>query len=133
MISAKSRYALKIMIFLTRRRGELTSVSMLSEGLGISHKYLEQLMTILKRGGYVEAVRGAYGGYRAVGSPEQYRVLDILRLMEGNIEPVECIRDRNACAVGDGCALKSMWEKLWQAEKEVLENYTVAALAYGDD
>ena len=118
MISAKGEYALEIMIYLARRRGELTPVSLLSDALGISQKYLEQLMSMLRRAGYVRSVRGALGGYRLSGNAEQYRVGDILRLMEGLSEPK---------AYG-GEETKEMWRRV----EQVLDGYTIARLAYKD-
>lgn len=130
MFSTKSRYALRIMVFLARRRNKLVSVSEIASETGISAKYAEQIMSILKRAGYVTATRGSFGGYALAGSADEYRASDILRLMESSTEPVPCIGGK--CDASGDCTLKAMWNELYYTEKAVLEKYTVAKLAYGD-
>lgn len=130
MISTKGRYALRIMICLAKKRGRVVSVSELAQDTGISAKYAEQIMTILKRAGYVTAMRGSLGGYTLAGSADEYRAGDILRLMESSASPVPCLDGE--CDADKDCALKSMWSEFYAAGKAVLDRYTVARLAYGD-
>lgn len=130
MFSTKGRYALRIMVCLAGRRGRVVSVSEIAGELGISAKYAEQIMTILKRAGYVTAMRGSCGGYALAGSAEEYRAGDILRLMESSAFPGPCMSGE--CGSKEGCALKSMWNELFAAGKAVLDKYTIAKLAYGD-
>ena len=114
IISAKGRYALMLMTELGRSRFKPLSVSELSKRQGISPKYAEQIMAILKRAGYVESSRGAMGGYKLAMSPQQCRVGDILRLMEGTPE------------IPNDDALKKLWEKMLKAVDGVINSYTVA-------
>ena len=82
-ISAKSRYALHLMLALAmQENGENLSVKSVAERQGISEKYLEQIIPLLIRDGLVRSVRGAKGGYHLVKSAEDYTVGLILRTVE---------------------------------------------------
>ena len=84
-ISAKSRYALHLMLALAmQEEGVNLSVKSVAEQQGISEKYLEQIIPVLVRSGLVRSVRGARGGYHLVKSPEDYTVGLILRTVEGS-------------------------------------------------
>ena len=110
-ISAKSRYALHLMLALAmQEEGVNLSVKSVAEQQGISEKYLEQIIPVLVRSGLVRSVRGARGGYHLVKSPEDYTVGLILRTVEGSIAPVSCLDDAvNQCARCKECATLALW------------------------
>lgn len=83
-ISAKGRYALAAMINMGGNydNGECITVIRISDKLGISKIYLEQVFSLLKRGGLVTSVKGAQGGYQLARMPRQITVLDILSAVE---------------------------------------------------
>src|SRR5690606_1073070 len=91
-ISAKGRYALAAVINMAQQydSGECITVISISERLGISKIYLEQVFSMLKRGDIVRSVKGAQGGYQLVRPPEQITVLDVLSAVETSLfETVE--------------------------------------------
>ena len=83
-ISAKSRYALAALIQMGQNSsaGELITIASLSESLGISKIYLEQVFSLLKRGGIVTSTQGSQGGYQLARSMREISALDILRSIE---------------------------------------------------
>ena len=83
-ISAKGRYALAAVVSMARQynNGEHITVISISENLGISKIYLEQVFSLLKRGKIVNSVKGAQGGYRLTRMPGQITVLDVLSAVE---------------------------------------------------
>ena len=90
-VSTKGRYALRLMLDLAQQgNGELVTIKNIAARQGISEKYLEQIISALKRAGYVKSLRGAQGGYRLAKEPVEYTVGMILRLTEGNMAPVAC-------------------------------------------
>ena len=92
-------------------------------------KYLEQIVTLLARAGYVKSMRGAQGGYKLAFSPEEYTVGMILRVTEGNLAPVACLEDAtNQCERSQCCATLSVWEKLDKAINDVVDHITLADL-----
>ncbi|MDY5741924.1 MAG: Rrf2 family transcriptional regulator, partial [Lachnospiraceae bacterium] len=86
IISTKGRYALRVMMDLAVRGLEQpVRVKDISARQDISQKYLEQIISVLSKAGYVSSVRGPKGGYILAGKPEDYLVGDILRLAEGGL------------------------------------------------
>ena len=129
-ISTKGRYALRLMIDLAQHDAAgyipLRDISKRQE---ISAKYLEQIVTILCRAGYVKSVRGAQGGYLLSRDPSQYTVGQILRLTEGNLAPVACLEDEeNHCGRSGCCATLKVWQKLNDAISDVVDHVTLADL-----
>ncbi|AUS97996.1 transcriptional regulator [Clostridium thermosuccinogenes] len=91
-ISAKGRYALAAMISMAEdyNSGEYITVISISEKLGISKIYLEQVFSLLKRGGIVNSVKGAQGGYQLTQMPQKITVFDVLSAVELSLfEPAE--------------------------------------------
>ena len=83
-ISAKGRYALASVIHMAQQHhsGESITLISISERLGISKIYLEQVFSLLKRGELVTSVKGAQGGYLLSAAPGQITVLDVLTAVE---------------------------------------------------
>jgi Rrf2 family protein len=83
-VSSKGRYALAAMIHLAQNynTGELISVISISEQLGISKIYLEQVFSLLKRGGLVNSMKGAQGGYQLAKEPKKITAFDVLSAVE---------------------------------------------------
>ncbi len=105
------------------------SIKSIAERQGISTKYLEQIISMLNRAGYVRSERGSSGGYRLTKKPEEYTVGMILRLTEGSLAPTDCVNDNeNACPKYHECATVGIWEKINDAVNEVIDNITLADL-----
>ena len=98
-ISTKGRYALRTMLDLAMHdQGSLIPLKEISKRQGVTIKYLEQVMNLLSKAGYVRSVRGAGGGYRLAKDPSEYTIGDILRVAEGSLAPVICLEDEiNQC------------------------------------
>ena len=93
-ISTKGRYAVRVMLDLALdNTGEYIKVKDIAARQGISEKYLEQIIAVLNRAGYVTSVRGAQGGYRLAKRAGDYTVGMILRLTEGSMAPVACLEE----------------------------------------
>jgi len=128
-ISTKGRYALRLMLDLAlNNTGEFIKIKNISERQEISEKYLEQIVTVLNKAGYVKSVRGAQGGYKLSYSAEKYTVGMILRLTEGSLAPVACLEDETECSRIDECVTIEVWRQLDTAIKGVVDNITLADL-----
>ena len=86
-ISTKGRYAVRVMMDIAEHDGgeEFVKANQISARQGISAKYLEQIIAILNKAGYVSSVRGAQGGYKLAQPADAYTVGMILRLTEGSL------------------------------------------------
>ncbi|NLZ46010.1 MAG: Rrf2 family transcriptional regulator [Clostridiales bacterium] len=129
-ISTKGRYALRLMLDLAiHGNGEHIPIKTIAERQGISGKYLEQIITILSRAGYVRSIRGAAGGYKLAYEPSHYTVGMILRLTEGNLAPVACLEtDENFCDRKDYCPTLMVWDRLAEAIDGVVDSITLEDL-----
>lgn len=128
-ISTKGRYAMRMMLEFALHPDEHTKISQVAERQQISVKYLEQIVTVLCKAGYVKSTRGAQGGYRLARKPEEYTVGQILRLMEGSLAPVSCLEDEeNQCDRSNCCATLHVWKELNDAINSVVDRVTLADL-----
>lgn len=129
-ISTKGRYALRLMVDLAiNNTGEPVSLKDIAKRQGISDKYLEQIISVLNKAGYVKSMRGAQGGYILRKKPEEYTVGMILRLTEGNLAPVSCLEDEEVdCERQGDCVTVIVWKKLNDAINEVVDGITLADL-----
>ena len=129
-ISTKGRYALRLMMDLAKNyTGEPIRLKDVAARQDMSEKYLEQIISILNRAGYVKSTRGAQGGYSLKKKPEEYKVGMVLRLTEGSLAPVDCIEDgEDACEKISGCATAKLWKKVYDAVNGVVDHTTLQDL-----
>lgn len=129
-ISTKGRYAVRVMLDLAlHNTGECIKVKDIAARQGVSEKYLEQIISVLNKAGYVKSVRGAQGGYRIAKEPEYYTVGMILRLTEGSLAPVACLEDgADLCERADTCETLQVWKDLYDAINKVVDGVTLADL-----
>ena len=130
IVSTKGRYALRVMLCLAQRGSdEYIPLKEIAESENISQKYLESIMTILSKAGFLDAVHGKGGGYRLNRASEAYTVGSILRLTEGSLAPVSCTtQGAAACSRSSCCQTLPMWEKLEKMIDEFFEGITLADL-----
>ena len=129
-ISTRGRYALRMMLDLAvNNNGEPIRLKDISKRQGISDKYLEQIISILNKAGFVRSIRGPQGGYMLNREPKEYTVGMILRLTEGSLAPVACLDyEPNDCERRNECVTLILWEKLNDAIKSVVDNISLQDL-----
>ena len=130
IVSTKGRYALRVMVcFAMRGTEEYIPLKEIAESEGISQKYLESIMTVLSKAGFVDAVHGKGGGYRLNRPAGEYTVGSILKLTEGSLAAVSCTsQGPSACGRSACCQTKPMWDKLDAMIDEFFEGITLANL-----
>lgn len=129
-ISTKGRYALRLMIDIGMHdETEPVRLKDVAERQDISMKYLEQIIAVLVRAGYVRSIRGPQGGYRLAKAPKEYAVGMVLRQVEGDLAPVSCLEGEvNHCERQADCVSLRIWRELDQAIRGVVDKYTLADL-----
>ena len=123
-LSTKGRYGLRAMIDLARySEKEPVSISSIAARQDISERYLEQLVGLLKKAGLVRSIRGATGGYVLARSSDEISVGDVLRALEGSLEPVKCAAfySEEGCMASDGCVTKYVWQKINESINETVD------------
>ncbi len=129
MISTKGRYSLLIMADLASHDGWV-SLGDISQRLGISRKYLEQITALMNKAGFLESQRGKGGGYRLARPATDYSVAAILRAAEGPLAPVSCLDCTNdaICPKTDTCPTLEVWRGLGEVTNAYLNQKTLADL-----
>lgn len=127
-ISTKGRYALRVMIDLAiNSNNSYISLKDIANRQDISMKYLEQIVAILNKAGYLETARGNNGGYKLARKPKEYMIGDILRVTEGDLSPIACIRVEN-CSRKENCKTFGFWQGLDNVINEYVDSKTLEDL-----
>lgn len=129
IVSTKGRYALRVMVNLAQHSNEYVPLKEIAEAEHMSQKYLESIMAVLSKAGFVDAVHGKGGGYRLNRDPEGYTIGSILKLTEGSLAAVSCTsQGPAACDRSECCQTKPMWDRLDKMIDEFFEGITIADL-----
>ena len=130
-ISTKGRYGLRALIDLAQYSEiEPVSISSIATRQGISERYLEQLMTLLKKAGIIKSIRGAAGGYVLAKAQQDISVGDVLRALEGSLEPVECAAfgTGDSCEAAGGCVTKYVWQRINESINKTVDEISLKQL-----
>lgn len=126
-MSTKARYGLYAAVKLATDYDKgLLPVSVLSTAIGVTDKYLEQILSLLKADGIVNSVRGAYGGYQLSDTPDKISVGKVLRAVENDLKIVDCIGKQ--CPTSCTCVSHNLWTKLYQNINEYLDGISLQQL-----
>lgn len=133
-VSTKGDYGIRAVIELAHHYHDPkpTQSSDIAARQAIPESYLEQLLTTLRRAGFVRSVRGPQGGHLLIRDPAALPVSEVIEALEGSILPIDCLDDSSACSKAGGCAQREMWQAVREAILGVLENTTIADLAARD-
>ena len=132
-ITTKGRYALRVMLDPAQHADAgFVSLKVTAERQNVSLKYLEMIISHLKKAGLVESTRGKEGGYRLTRDPDQYTVLEILSCIEDNLAPVSCIQAGEIhCDHAEACRTIPMWKELDEITNRYLSSVTLEDLLTG--
>jgi Rrf2 family cysteine metabolism transcriptional repressor len=111
-----------------QNEGKLVLLKDIAERQEISKRYLEHMMTQLRDRGLIVAERGAGGGYRLARAPDEIRLDEIFEALEGELAPVDCVRDAAVCRRSEDCVVRDLWCDMTEAMRVVLEGQTLADL-----
>lgn len=126
-LSTRGRYGLKAMYQLACHYGEgPIPLNSIAEEQDLSENYLEQLVATLRKEGLLNSVRGAQGGYMLAKPPEDITVGNILRILEGDLAPADCVIDEEyECAKEESCVTKLVWMRIRDSIDEVIDSITL--------
>ncbi len=132
-VSYKSDYALKALLELAFRyeqdHGQVVPITEIAKFGDMPKKFLEQILLTLVRGGFVKSKRGAGGGFVLARPPAEITVGEVLRFIEGPIEPIACISEEyKGCRDVKGCVLRNVWKEVAGAISVVIDTLTFEEL-----
>jgi Rrf2 family nitric oxide-sensitive transcriptional repressor len=126
-------YALRVLIYLGLRDGELATIREIAAQYSVSENHLMKVVHNLAQDGYVETVRGRFGGMRLAKDPEAISVGEVVRRCEEDLNIVECFdRERNTCPIAGACALTHYLDDALSAFFAVLDKKTLADILAGE-
>jgi Rrf2 family cysteine metabolism transcriptional repressor len=130
-LSTKGEYASRAMLELSKRYqdGPIHSRE-ISAAQDIPQRFLEQILLLLKRAGYVKSRKGHKGGYVLAKPPGEINVAEVIRVMDGPLAPIDCVSvmAHAACPMERTCGLRWLWRDVRNAVAEILEKTTFADL-----
>ena len=127
--STKGRYGARAMIDLALHYGQgPVMIKDIAQRQGISEKYLEQLLTMLRRAGIIMSIQGAKGGFLLARPPTELTLLDVLQTLEGSLSPVHCLDHPESCERVSCCVTMEIWEEVKHSVEAVLQNITLEQL-----
>ncbi|MCK9554352.1 Rrf2 family transcriptional regulator [bacterium] len=130
-ISYKGDYALKAMLDLALHyNAELVTGHDMAQRIDAPIKFMGQVLLELRKGGFIESRRGNIGGYMLSRPPGKISVGEVVRYIDGPIEPIACLKDKYSnCADINRCVFKKLWNKVYQATADIVDNVTFEELA----
>ena len=131
-LSTKGRYGLRAVLDLAvHDTDEAVALSQIAERQGISMNYLEQLIPKLRKAGIVKGIRGAQGGYILAKPADKISTGDILRALEGDLNPVDCAEITNGestCSNSDTCVTKYVWKRISDSINDAVDGIMLSEL-----
>ncbi|HHT09353.1 MAG TPA: Rrf2 family transcriptional regulator [Atribacter sp.] len=120
-ISTRARYGLRLLVDLAEHSGkDPVKLKDISQRQGISLNYLRQLIMPLESNKIVRSIRGNRGGYLLGKKPEEINLLDIMNLLEGPIDLVDCVHNKNLCQISDTCPTRKIWVEISEKMEQSL-------------
>ena len=131
----RQQYAIRAMLELARHHGMgPVKISDIAKAQIIPQRFLEVILNQMKSSGFVGSKRGYVGGYKLIMPPHEIRVGDIIRHIQGEKDPIECIAcvTKQECPFEGRCSLFHMWNKVKDAIFDVYDGTTLQDLLEDD-
>ena len=124
MVSQKCQYAIRAIFELAKRHGQgPVKIKDIAEVQAIPMRFLEVILSQLRRSGFVHSKRGADGGYFLAHRPDEIMVGEIVQFVEGPLAPVACMTDKAGaeCVLYGNCVFLGLWERASKALSDVYD------------
>ncbi len=133
-VSKKGEYALRALVTLARSgEGGVLPIGEIAGRENIPQKFLEQIVALLKGGGFLTSRRGSAGGYSLARDPAGVTLGEVVRFVDGPLAPVSCasVTAYASCSCPDEatCGLKAVMVDVRNAIAEILDRTTLADVA----
>lgn len=127
-LTKKAEYGLQLMVFLAKKKQEPVALKEVAKKKKLPYRFLSQVAADLKKAGLVKAKEGVGGGYFLARPAEKIEVAEILEVLEGPIELVECLQNGASCPWAGVCGQKAMFTEMKKSLKKIMEAHTLADL-----
>jgi Rrf2 family protein len=129
-VSTKGDYGVRALVELAHHYGQGPVQSAeIAARQEVPEPYLDQLLTTLRRAGFIRSVRGPQGGHALIREPADVKLTEVMTALEGSLAPIACVDDPESCTRSGGCVQREVWERVRDATVEILDSVTIADLA----
>jgi Rrf2 family protein len=129
-VSTKGDYGVRALVELAHHYGQGPVQSAeIAARQEVPEPYLDQLLTTLRRAGFIRSVRGPQGGHALIRSPDEVKLSEVMLALEGSLAPIACVDDPDACTRSGGCVQREVWQRVRDATVEILSGVSIADLA----
>ncbi len=134
MLSTKTKYGLKAMSFIARQQSKLPiQISTIAEKENISQKYLESILLVLRKSGFLGSKKGKKGGYYLLKKPEDIKMAEVMRVLEGPIAMVSCVslnyyEKCNDCPDENNCIVHKLMLEVRDSTLNIFNNKSLSDL-----
>lgn len=133
MISKKTKYGLKALTYIARQDEKMVSIAHIAEEENIPHKFLESILLLLRKSGFLGSKKGKGGGYYLLKEASDIYMTDVMRILEGPIAPIACVslnyyEKCEDCKDETTCSLNKLMIQVRDANLHVFRNTTLEDL-----
>jgi len=129
LVTRETDYAARCALYLAKCRDRVASVAEISDAMHIPKTFLAKILQRLVRGGIVESIRGARGGYRLIKGPADISLLDVFIAMQGRAPVNSCAIDKKLCRMSSTCAVHPIWMDIRKEVEKRLKHVTFEMLS----
>jgi len=128
-LSTRSRYGTRAMIDIAQNKdSSATQLKDISRRQAISAKYLDHLLSSLRKAGLIRSTRSRQAGYSLSRPAKKITLKDIVLVLEGSLAPVDCVDNPGTCPQVKTCCSRNVWSKLKREIEKVLASITLQDL-----
>ncbi|MEI6126198.1 MAG: Rrf2 family transcriptional regulator [Pseudomonadota bacterium] len=128
-LSTKGRYGARAMVDIAMQNAQGPALMKdIATRQNISPKYLDHILSALRRAGLLKNIRGRGGGYMLTRPAAQINLKNIIEAVEGSLAPAECVDNTSICDRISQCPTRDIWKKLKETIENVLEETTLESL-----
>jgi len=129
MITREADYAVRCVLYLSRKPGKVSSVKEITEPMQIPQSFLAKILQRLVKAGIVQSVRGAGGGFRLARKPEDITLYEVIKATSGPLFINACVVDERACQLSSTCSVHPLWIEIKEEMERKLEKQNFKTLA----
>ncbi|MFC1790242.1 RrF2 family transcriptional regulator [Patescibacteria group bacterium] len=128
-MTKKTEYGLQLLVYLAEKDGQgPVSLKEVAKSKKLPVRFLGQVATKLKKAKFLKSKEGVGGGYFLAKKPKKIEVADVLEVLEGPIELVECLQKGSSCPWAGMCGQQTMFAQIKGKMKKIIEAHTLADL-----
>ena len=130
LIATKGEYGVRAMIDLARlNTGNPIARSAIATRRQIPEAYLDQLLGLLRRAGFINSVRGPGGGHSLAVDPKEITLFALLETLEGSLSPMANLDHEDQSTANDPTGQRWVWQGIYDDMKVRLNSITLFDLA----